>query len=172
MFEVAINTLVFHGHPFDTALEEIARLGGYVEPVFISKYDPALREEYFHETNARRLRDRLEALRLKVNAVASHMDLGQPDAVDTFRRRMDFAQAIDARMILTNGTHKSREAVFYGTIEQLAHHAEKLGLVIALENPGDGQDLLLGTGREGIAVLEKIGSDRIRLNYDFSNVFT
>ena len=50
MTAIAINTLAFYGYPLDTALEEIARLASDVEPVYISKYDPTLREEYFNET--------------------------------------------------------------------------------------------------------------------------
>jgi sugar phosphate isomerase/epimerase len=172
MTEIAVNTLAFHGYPLDTALEEIARLTSDVEPVYISKYDPTLREEYFHETNARKLRRRLDGLRLKVSSVGSHMDLGQAEAVEVFRRRMEFARAIGARMILTNATETSRKATFLRNIESLAVYAEKLDLVIALENPGDGQDQLLGTGLAGAALLEELGSDRVRLNYDFSNVFT
>jgi sugar phosphate isomerase/epimerase len=172
MTEIAINTLAFHGYPLDTALEEIARLGTCVEPVFIAKYDPTLREEYFSESNAQTLRTRLEGLRLKATSMGSHMDLGQPDAVDIFLRRMEFAKAIGAGMILTNASQKPRETVFSRNVETLAAHAEKLDLVIALENPGDGQDQLLGTGTEGVTLLRKLGSDRVRLNYDFSNVFT
>ena len=172
MTEIALNTLAFHGYPLDTALEEIARLSAYVEPVYISKYDPTLREEYFNETNAQRLRQRLEGLGLKATSMGSHLDLGQADSVEIFRRRMEFARAIGAGMILTNATEKSRQATFLRNIERLAAYAEKLDLTMALENPGDGQDQLLGTGIEGAAICEELGSDRVRLNYDFSNVFT
>ncbi len=172
MIEIAINTLAFHGYPLDTALEEIAQLTDYVEPVFISKYDPALCEEYFNKNNAQMLSRRLKELGLKIVSMGSHMDMGQPDSVDIFKRRMDFAKAIGARMILTNATRRSRQETLYGNMEKLAAYAEKLGLIIAIENPGDGQDQLLGTGTEGLAVIEKLGSDRIRLNYDFCNVFT
>jgi len=172
MTAVAINTLAFHGYPLDTALEEIAQLAHDVEPVYISKYDPTLREEYFTENNAHALLQRLEGLRLKVTSMASHMDLGQPESVDVFRRRMEFAKAIGARVILTNASQRSREAAFFRNIERLAAHTEKLDLVIALENPGDGQDQLLDTGIDGVGILKKLGSDRIRLNYDFCNVFT
>ncbi len=172
MTEIAINTLAFHGYSLDTALEEIARFVRDVEPVYISKYDPTLREEYFSETNAQRLRQRLEELRLNVTSIGSHLDLGQADSVEVFRRRMEFARAIGARMILTNGTETSRKATFLRNIEKLAACAEKLDLIIALENPGDGQDQLLGTGLEGAAILEELGSNRVGLNYDFSNVFT
>jgi sugar phosphate isomerase/epimerase len=172
MTAIAINTLAFHGYPLDTALEEIAQLTREVEPVYISKYDPTLDEDYFNERNARMLRQRLEGLRLKVTSMASHMDLGQPGSVDIFKRRMDFAKGIGAGVILTNASHESQGQTFLRNIEALAAHAEDLDLTIALENPGDGQDQLLGTGIDGVAVLEKLGSDRIKLNYDFSNVFT
>jgi len=172
MTDIAINTLAFHGYPLDTALEEIARLTREVEPVYIAKYDPTLSEEYFSEHNARMLRRRLEGLRLQVASMGSHMDLGQPESADVFQRRMEFARAIGAGMILTNASREPQEKTFYRNLEKLAVFAEKLGLVIALENPGDGQDQLLGSGIEGIAILERLGSDRVRLNYDFSNVFT
>jgi len=172
MMAIAINTLAFHGYPLDTALEEIARLTDDVEPVYISKYDPTLREEYFSEHNAQMLRRRLEQLGLKVTSMASHMDLGQPEAVDIFKRRMDFANAIGAGIILTNAGRRSQERTFFRNIEAQAAYAENLDLMIALENPGDGQDQLLGTGMDGVAVLKKLGSDRVKLNYDFSNVFT
>jgi sugar phosphate isomerase/epimerase len=172
MTAIAINTLVFYGYPLDTALEEIVQLTRDVEPVYISKYDPALDEDYFNEHNARTLRRQLEGLRLTATSMASHMDLGLPDSVDIFTRRMDFAKAIGAGMILTNASHKSREQMFFRNIETLAAHAENLDLTIALENPGDGQDQLLGTGSDGAAILKKLGSDRVKLNYDFSNVFT
>ncbi len=172
MTEIAINTLAFHGYPLDTALEEIAQLTTDVEPVYISKYDPDLREDYFNESNARRLRQRLGELGLKVTSMGSHLDLGQPDSVAIFQRRMEFARAIGAGMVLTNATDRSRKAAFLRNMERLAADAERLNLVITLENPGDGQDQLLGTGLEGATICEELGSDRVRLNYDFSNVFT
>ncbi|OHB78557.1 MAG: hypothetical protein A2Z25_22365 [Planctomycetes bacterium RBG_16_55_9] len=169
---IAINTLAFHGYSLDTALEEIARLTEYVEPVFIAKYDPSLSEEYFNENNARLLSKRLKELGLEVRSVGSHMDIGQPDSVAVFKKRMDFAKAIGAEIILTNAGHKSREAAFYNNMEELALYAERLDLIIAFENPGDGQDQLLETGIQGLSILDRIGSDRVKLNYDFSNVFT
>lgn len=172
MTDIAINTLAFYGFPLDAALEEIARLGVAVEPVYISKYDPSLREEYFSEENARMLRRHLDGLRLEAPSMASHLDLEQPDAVDVFGRRMEFARAIGAGTILTNAGRKCGETVFYRNIEKLVARAEELDLVIALENPGDGEDQLLGTGGEGTALLKRLGSDRVRLNYDFSNVWT
>jgi len=169
---VAINTLAFHGYPLDTALGEIARLADYVEPVFITKYDPTLREEYFNEDNAWAFSRRLEQLKLKIVSMGSHMDLGQSDAAAIFRNRMEFAAKIGAKTIITNAGHKSCKTTFYKNMGKLISYAEKIDITIAFENPGDGQDLLLGDGIEAIEVLERLGSDRARFNYDFSNVFT
>jgi len=172
MTGIAINTLAFHCCPLDMALEEIARLTDHVEPVFITKYDPTLREEYFTETNARGLANRLEQLRLKTISMGSHMDLGQANAADIFKKRMEFAKVIGTRTIISNAGRKSSETAFCKNMDQLITYAEEIDMVIALENPGDGRDWLLGSVQEGIAVLERLGSDRVRLNYDFSNVFT
>jgi len=172
MTGIAINTLAFHCCPLDTALEEIARLTNYVEPVFIARYDPMLREEYFTETNAKLLANRFEQLGLKTISMGSHMDLGRANAADIFKKRMEFAKVIGTRTITSNAGRKSYETAFCKNMDQLITYAEEIDIVIALENPGDGQDQLLGSAREGIAVLERLGSDRVRLNYDFSNVFT
>ncbi|MCX7012638.1 MAG: TIM barrel protein [Candidatus Sumerlaeota bacterium] len=169
---IAINTLAYHGYPLETALEEIARLAGHVEPVFISKYDPSLTEDYFDNAHARALRKRMGDLQVKITSMASHMDLGQANAADVFQRRMEFAKAIGARLILTNASVRAREAAFFRNLERLAALAEDLDLTIALENPGDGQDQLLGAGMDGIAILEKVGASRVKLNYDFSNIIT
>jgi len=172
MTSIAINTLAFPGCSLDTALEEITRLTDYVEPVFISKYDPTLSEEYFTKTNAKLLTNRAEQLQLKIISMGSHMNLDRAGAGDIFKKRMDFATAIGARTIISNAGRKSYQMAFYKNMDKLIAYAEQSDIVIALENPGDGEDQLLGSATDGIAVLERLGSDRVSLNYDFSNVFS
>lgn len=48
-------------------------------------------------------------------------------------------------------------------------HAEQLGLIIGLENPGDGSDNLINTAADGIALLDTLGYPHLRLNYDAAN---
>jgi len=170
---LAINTLAFHGYKLEEAFDQIAQLGvDYVEPVFISKYDQALTEAYFTGKNANRLIQLLGTNQLKVRVVASHMDLGHKDSVEVFRKRMEFSHLLGAKIILSNSSHKSSGRQFFKNMEQLAALAENLEIVIALENPGDGKDSLIGTGKEGISIIKKINSDFVKLNYDFSNLFT
>jgi len=170
---LAINTLAYHGYALEQAFDQIAQLGvQYVEPVFISKYDPELSEEYFTAKNADILIQLLDKYQLKVKVFAAHMDLGQQASVDIFSKRMEFAHLLGAKIIISNSSQKSSQLQFLKNMELLAALAEQLGMVIALENPGDGDRTLIDNGKEGISIIKKIGSDHVKLNYDFSNLFT
>lgn len=170
---IAINTLAFRGYPWDRILEETARLPvEFVEPVFISKYAPELREDYFTAKNAQAFLRQATANGLKVRSVASHMDMGRPDCVAVFEKRMAFARAIGAGIILTNTTAAENERQFLKHMKALCHVAEDLELMIGLENPGDGAGYLINNAADGVRWLERLGSERLKLNFDFSNVFT
>jgi len=69
-------------------------------------------------------------------AFSSHIDLGIPEADRIFARRMDFAGALGAKVINTNAARRDRAETFFRNIEVLAAHAERLNMIIALENPG------------------------------------
>lgn len=168
---IAINTLAFYGYPLETAAEEIAKLGvGFIEPVYIAKYSPELKEEYFTDNNARDFLLQAQNLGLKIRSVASHMDMSLPGAVDTFRKRMKFAKNLGAEIIITNTSHIENAPQFYKNMQVLSGTAEEMKLIIGLENPGDGQGYIMNNATDGVTMLEKIGSDRIKLNYDFSNI--
>jgi sugar phosphate isomerase/epimerase len=170
---LAINTLAFNGYSWETALDEIARTGvRYVEPVFISKYDPALRESYFTAANAAILLTQMQHAGLSVRSIASHMDMGLPDTVGIFQKRMEFAKILGAGIILTNTSHLENERQFYTNMEILSRVAAGLELTIGLENPGDGHGHLMNNADEGIRILQKLNSPWVKLNYDFSNIHT
>jgi sugar phosphate isomerase/epimerase len=101
--------------------------------------------------------------------MSSHIDLGRADAVDVFTGRMDFARAIGAAVIASNAAVRNNEGGFWRNIEPLARHAEKLGLVIGLENPGDQRPSLFDAANDGLKLIERIGSPYVRLNYDPGN---
>ena len=82
---------------------------------------------------------------------------------------MDFAAALGAKVINTNAAARAWSDRFFRNIEPLVRHAEQLGLVIGLENPGDGSDNLINTAADGIALLEQLGYPSLRLNYDAAN---
>ena len=40
------------------------------------------------------------------------------------------------------------------------------------ENPGDGRDNIINCGENAVSIIEQIGSDWVKLNYDFGNVIS
>ena len=83
---------------------------------------------------------------------------------------MDFAKAVGASTIVTNAAPVTKADVFYKNIEELAKHAETLELMIGLENPGDGAANVVNQGAGSAAVIDKIGSKWVGINYDFGNL--
>lgn len=85
---------------------------------------------------------------------------------------MAFAREIGASLIVTNAGPRDRKEAFLKEMAILAREAETLGLFIGLENPGDGRDNIINCGKDGAEVIREIGSDRVRLNYDFGNLLS
>jgi sugar phosphate isomerase/epimerase len=50
--------------------------------------------------------------------------------------------------------------------------AASMGIVIVLENPGDGKSSIIDSAEPAAAVIEEIASDSVRLNYDFGNLLS
>jgi sugar phosphate isomerase/epimerase len=141
-----------------------------VEVAFIQGYVNPFDEAYFSPANARELAQLLTHKGLSCFAFSSHIDLVTEQAVDNFRRRMEFAAQIGARLIVSNAGPKREEEAFMKHIEVLARIAESLDMVIGLENPGDGKPNLLDSGQTGAALIRRIGSERVKFNYDFGNL--
>ena len=170
---VSISTAPYDGHEFPEILESLAACGArYVEPAFIVGYTGAFDESAFTPDEAKRYIAWLEASELMCHAFSAHIDLGSPDAVDVFKGRMDFAAQLGAKVINTNAAARANRQGFFRNIEPLARHAERLGMIIGLENPGDGSDNLINTAADGITLLDALGHPRVRLNYDAANTLS
>jgi sugar phosphate isomerase/epimerase len=100
------------------------------------------------------------------------MDLGLKGSFDIFKKRIEFAKKIGACTIISNSSTKDKSLTFMDNIQKLADFAEKKGIVISLENPGDGSNNLIGTGKEGLEIVKRINSDYVKLNFDFLNIYT
>jgi sugar phosphate isomerase/epimerase len=61
---------------------------------------------------------------------------------------------------------------FEKNIEPIADYAESMNIIIGLENPSEGTDQIITSGKTGAEVVKRIDSDFIKLNYDFGNAFT
>ena len=169
---VSISTVLFDGYPMEMAIGEIARSGaGYVEPAFIRGY-VAFTEDDFRDVPAGRLRRLAEGAGLSIHAVSAHMDLSLADAGAMLERRIGFAQALGAKVLITNAGPASHLDAIRSTIERLMLRLEGWGGMLAIENPGHGSGDLVGTAREGRALVDMLGSPHVRLNHDAGNVFT
>ena len=167
---VSVSLAPYDGYDLGEALDSLARCGAQAaEPAFIVGYTEPFDEAAFTPDMASAYRVALRLSGLSCFSMSSHIDLGRPDAVPVFTARMDFARAIGASVIATNAAVRANEDAFWRNIEPLARHAENIGLAIGLENPGDGRPNLIDTAVEGLAVVGRINSPCVRLNYDPGN---
>ena len=170
---ISISAAPYDGYEFSRALESLVACGAtHVEPAFIVGYTEAFNESAFSATKANQFARWLSEAGIACHAFSSHIDLGRDDAVSVFCRRMDFAARLGAKVINTNAAARSNSARFFENIGPLADHARQLGMVIGLENPGDGSDNLFNTAQDGIDLIERIARDSIRLNYDAGNTIS
>ena len=167
---VSVSAAPYDGWEVAVVLDSLARCGAaYVEPAFIVGYTEPFDETAFSEAEAIRWSSLLRASGLGCHAFSSHIDLGREDAVAVFRRRMDFARRLGARVINTNAAVRENEAAFFRNIEPLVRHARAIGLGIGLENPGDARPNLIDVASDGIALVRRIDVPELRLNYDPGN---
>lgn len=169
---VSVSTVLFDGYPFALALEEIARAGAtHVEPAFIRGYVD-FTEDDFSEGAARELAGSIAEAGLKVHALSAHMDLSGAEARSMLARRIAFAEALGARVLITNAGPERAADTVLATIMALLPRIEAWGGMLAIENPGHGSGDLVGTAEQGRRLVERIGSPHVRLNHDAGNVFT
>ena len=170
---ISVNTLAFQGYDLSETVKALADIGiKYIEFAFIKGYSDGLSENTFSEKTSKYLNNLLDIYSLKTVALAAHLDLGMVDSVEAFKRRMDFAGLLGVNIILSNASTQENRIDFLHNIEKLATYAESLNMTIGLENPGDGANVLLETGRAGAKLIEEIDSPFIRLNYDVGNTYS
>lgn len=170
---LAVSTLAFHGYDIERALARITAMGfSYVEPAMISSYYDEMTDSFFSVEQASRLRALIAANGLRVVAVSAHMDLGLQSSAEGFRRRMAFARELGATYIHTNCTLWKNYSCLMHNLESILPAAEADAIVVTLENPGDGDSNVIGSGKEGAQFVSHVGSRCLRLNYDFSNAYS
>jgi L-ribulose-5-phosphate 3-epimerase len=116
------------------------------------------------------VRSKLDGYGLEAVSLSGHSDLttreGLEHGVKAVRWAADYGLPI---MNTAVGGHQSadeNEAAFLGNIDLLADAAEDLGVVVALEIHGD----IMASSKETLPLLEKIGRDSVKVNYDTANV--
>ena len=169
---ISINTLAFEGYDLTTALTETAKIGAsHVELGFTRGFTEGLTEAHFSETSAQKINHLLSDLGLSSIALSAHIDLTTEDAVDEIKRRIDFGQRLGVKIVNTKVGARSGRKQFEKNIESIADYAESMNMIIGLENPVAGTDQIIESGKTGADVVKTIGSEFIKLNYDFGNSY-
>jgi sugar phosphate isomerase/epimerase len=170
---ILISTAAFDGYDLSTAIAEIDAIGADgVEVAFIEGYTDPFGEEDFNEAHAEEIKAHLQQHALPCPSFSAHMDMTKERAVPIFKRRMGFARLLGARFIVSNAAPVQNKELFMANIRELGRTAEELGITIVLENPGDGQPNVMDTARQAAPVIEEIGLEAVRLNYDFGNIIS
>ena len=147
---LSINTLAYEGYDLTTALQEIAKIGvSHVELGYTRGWTEGLTEEHFSEASAANTNRLLSDLGLSSIALSAHIDLTTEAAVDELKRRIDFGKRLGARIVNTKVGARSGLKKFEKNIEPIAEYAESVNIVIGLENPSEGTDQIITSGKTG-----------------------
>jgi len=169
---ISFSTVLLDGIEMAEGLSLIAAAGvRCVEPAFIAGYIP-FDETLFDEANGSKLATMIAACGLTVLAVSAHTDLGQTDSAARLLRRLDFANGLGARILISNATTVARRGIFDRTLSRTLPAFAAAGVTLALENPGHGRDALIPDGVRGAALVAAYDDAALRLNYDIGNAHT
>jgi L-ribulose-5-phosphate 3-epimerase len=164
---LAGHTNTYHTYSFEEALAGIAAAGyRYVELSAV----PGWTEHVDLDTPPADVRRKLEDHGLEAVSLSGHSDLttreGLEHGIKAVRWTAEYGLPI---MNTAVGGHQSadeNEEAFLGNIGALADAAEEAGIVVSLEIHGD----IMASSDVTIPLLEKIGRDSVRVNYDTANV--
>ncbi len=170
---ILISTAAYDGYDLATAFKEISRTGvDLVEIAFIEGYTDPFTEDYFTDGNAAKIRNLLAEHNLKCLSFSSHVDLSRDGIVKVFKNRMAFAEKLGSKYIVSNAAPLQHKRQFMQNIKELGQTAAGLGMVIVLENPGDGKANVMDSGAPSATLIEEIGQETVKINYDFGNLLS
>ncbi len=163
---LAGHTNSYHTYGFDEALEGIAEAGytsvelsavpGWTEHVVLNGTED--------------VRKKVDSYGLEVVSLSAHSDLTTREGTEHGVKAVHWAAEYGIPIVNTAvGGHASKEeneADFLANVGDIADAAESVGVVIGLEIHGD----IMASGKQTLPLLEKIGRESIRVNYDTANV--
>jgi L-ribulose-5-phosphate 3-epimerase len=164
---LAGHTNSYHTYSHEEALAGISAAGfTHVELTAV----PGWTEHVDVESDPDDVKRLLERYELTPVSLSGHSDLTTFEGVEHGLKAVRWAAAFGIPIVNTAvGGHQSvdeNEAAFLGNIGALADEAERAGIVIALEIHGD----IMASGEITLPLLEQIGRDSVKVNYDTANV--
>jgi sugar phosphate isomerase/epimerase len=170
---ILISTAAYDGYDLATAFKEISRAGvDLVEIAFIEGYTDPFTEDYFTDDNAAKIMRLLAEYNLTCLSFSSHVDLSRDGIVEVFKNRMAFAKKLGSKYIVTNAAPLQKKSQFMQNIQKLGQTAAGLNMMVVLENPGDGKANVMDSGEPAAKLIEEIGQENVKVNYDFGNLLS
>lgn len=164
--QLVAHTNSYHTYGFDEALEGIEAAG--YEAVELSAVE-GWTEHISYDDDPDDVRTKLGNHGLEAVAVAGHSDLTTDYGMEVGLRGIEWTAAYGLTNFTTAiGGHASKEEsvdAFLERIGPMAQAAEEKGVIIALEIHGD----LMASGELTRPLIERIGSDAVRVKYDTGN---
>jgi L-ribulose-5-phosphate 3-epimerase len=164
---LAGHTNSYHSYGFDEALAGIADAGfKYVELSAV----PGWTEHVDLDVDPDDVRRRLADHGLEAASLSGHSDLTTREGLEHGVKAVRWAAAYGIPVVNTAvGGHQSadeNEAAFLEHVGELADVADEVGVVVALEIHGD----IMASSDVTIPLIEAIGRESIKVNYDTANV--
>jgi L-ribulose-5-phosphate 3-epimerase len=163
---LAGHTNTYHTYGLDESLEGLAGAGyKHVELSAVPGWT-----EHVELNGSDELRRKLGGYGLTPVSLSAHSDLttreGLEHGVNAVRWAADYGIPIVNTAIGGHASQDEDERSFLQNIGELANAAEQAGVVVALEIHGD----IMASGAKTLPLLERIGRDSIKVNYDTANV--
>lgn len=164
---LAASTNTYHTYSFEQALDGIARAGFKgVELCAV----PGWTAHVSLDASPADVKSQVEGFGLTATSLSAHSDLTTAEGLDHGVKAVGWAARYGLPVVNTAiGGHQSAQedgAAFLANIGALAEAAKSAGVVVALEIHGD----IMSCSELAVPVIEKIGSDWVRVNYDTANV--
>jgi len=164
---LAGHTNSYHTYSHDEALHGIAAAGyRYVELSAV----PGWTEHVDLDTPSDDVRRKLEGYGLEAVSLSGHSDLttreGLAHGIKAVRWAADYGLPIVNTAVGGHQSADENESAFLGNVGELADAAEAAGVVVALEIHGD----IMASSDVTIPLMEKIGRESVKVNYDTANV--
>ena len=164
---LAGHTNTYHTYSLDEALEGIAGAG--FKHVELSAV-PGWTEHVDLDADKEDLRRKLAGYGLEPVSFSGHSDLTTEDGlahgIKVVRWAADYGIPIVNTAVGGHESADENETAFLANIGALADEAEAAGVVVALEIHGD----IMASSDVTIPLMEKIGRESVKVNYDTANV--
>lgn len=170
---LAVNTSIYDGYDIEVVFASIKKCGfKFFELAYNQGYVGNLNSSLFSDENAANINGLKEKYGLSTVALGCTMDLSTDGLADIFAERLRFAQKIGATYINVCTTKMENRTKLVTNLKSLRPLLQQTGTILCLENGGDYNYNAFVTVKDGVELLNELGSDYYAFNFDPGNMVT